>query len=250
MGPPPRAAAAAHRQWERLVELVQCAGDALIERSAVESDKQGAFPGRSALVAGKLSVFASIPGRKSAAHRHALARLGFAAASLDGARFGGAADAVFDRRRPVLYVGYGRETEHAAALQLGQLLGIRALPLELADGRLPYLDQVLCPLGNGHVLAHLPAFTPASQRILRRTVEPEALIEISPDDARAYACSPIEFDGVLVMHSASPRLRERLQSAGYRLFATDLSEFHALGGSARRMALRLHDGPPSTSFAA
>jgi N-dimethylarginine dimethylaminohydrolase len=250
MGPPPRAAAAAYRQWQRLVEFVQCAGEARIERSAVESDRGGAFPGGSALVCGKLAVLAtSAPGRRHTAHRLALAALGFATVTLEEARFGGAADAVFDRRRPILYVGYGYRTEHQAATQLGKLLGVRTMPLELAEAGLPYLDQVLCPLANGHLLVHLPGLSPAAQKLLRRTVEDDALIEVSAEDARAYACSPIAFGDALVMHPASRRLRERLQSAGYRLFATDLSEFHALGGSARRMALRLTDGPPSPLFA-
>jgi N-dimethylarginine dimethylaminohydrolase len=250
MGPPPRAAGDAHRQWERLVELVHCAGDARIERAAVESDRAGAFPGASALVCGKLAILASGAGHRSAAHRRALANLGFATLSLDDIRFGGAADALFDRRRPILYAGYGHTTERAAVARLGELLGVRALPLQLADERLPHLDQALCPLGSGHILAHLPAFSAAAQKLLRRAVEADALIDVSAEDARAFACSPIEFDDTLVMHSPSRRLRERLQAAGYRLFATDLSEFHALGGSARRMALRLIDGPPSSRFAA
>jgi N-dimethylarginine dimethylaminohydrolase len=251
MGPPPRAAAAAYRQWQRLVEFVQCAGDARIERAAVESDRAGAFPGGSALVCGKLAVLASTPqASKGTAHRKALARLGFATVPLEETRFGGAADAVFDRCRPILYVGCGDRTEHSAAGRLGKLLGVRTLALQLTDERLPHLDQVLCPLANGHVLVHLPALTPAAQKALRRVVDGDALIEVSTADALAYACSPIEFGDALVMHPASRRLRERLQASGYRLFATDLSEFHALGGSARRMALRLTEGPPSGLFAA
>ncbi len=251
MGPPPRAAAAAYRQWQRLVEFVQCAGDARIERSAVESDRAGAFPGGSALVCGKVAVLASpLAGRRLSAHRRALTALGFATVSLEDTRFGGAADAVFDRRSPLLYVGYGQQTEHSAAGQLGKLLGVRTLPLQLLDERLPHLDQVLCPLENGHVLVHLAALAPSAQKLLRRSVEGEALIEVSAEDARAYACSPIAYGDALVMHPVSRRLRERLLSAGYRLFSTDLSEFHALGGSARRMALRLTEGPPSGLFAA
>jgi N-dimethylarginine dimethylaminohydrolase len=250
MGPPPRAAAAAHRQWQRLVEFVTCAGDVSIERSAVESDRTGAFPGSSALVCGKLAVLASLPGRKHTAHRRALAGLGFATVALEDVSFGGAADAVFDRSRPLLYLGYGQHTEHRSASQIGQLLGVRTLPLQLADERLPHLDQVICPLGNGHLLAYLPGLTPGAQKVLRRSVAADALIEVSAEDAHAYACSPIEFGDALVMHPGSRRLRERLQEAGYRIFATDLSEFHALGGSARRMALRLTEGPPSGLFAA
>jgi N-dimethylarginine dimethylaminohydrolase len=45
------------------------------------------------------------------------------------------------------------------------------------------------------------------------------------------------------MHDCSRALRSRLHDAGYRVFCTDLSEFHKAGGSAKCLTLKLDDGP-------
>jgi N-dimethylarginine dimethylaminohydrolase len=85
---------------------------------------------------------------------------------------------------------------------------------------------------------------------LRRSVEREYLIEIALEDALAFACNSVEIGDALVMHHASPALRSRLNAAGYRIFQTDLGEFHKAGGSAKCLTLRLDDGPAQASAAA
>ena len=84
---------------------------------------------------------------------------------------------------------------------------------------------------------------PNAQRLLRSAVDPEFLVEVSTDDALGFACSAVEIGDAVVMHGASRRLSERLNAAGYRVFSTDLSEFHRAGGSAKSLTLRLDDGP-------
>jgi N-dimethylarginine dimethylaminohydrolase len=105
------------------------------------------------------------------------------------------------------------------------------------------LDTALCPLGSAHVLAYLAAFAPHAQTLLRRAIEPEYLIEVGVEDALALACNAVEVGDALVLHSASRRLRERLNDAGYRVFCTELDEFIRAGGSAKKLTLRLDDGP-------
>ena len=70
----------------------------------------------------------------------------------------------------------------------------------------------LCPLASGHVLAFMDAFSPHAQTLLRRTIEPEFLIEVSAADALDFACNAVEIGDAIVLHSASPRLRERLHA--------------------------------------
>jgi N-dimethylarginine dimethylaminohydrolase len=119
----------------------------------------------------------------------------------------------------------------------------------LVDERFAHLDTALCPLGSGHVMAYLDAFSPRSQQMLRREVDPEHLIEVGLEDALGFACNAVEVGGTIVLHSTSLRLRARLNAAGYRVFATELDEFVAAGGSAKSLALNLEDGP-APSFAA
>jgi N-dimethylarginine dimethylaminohydrolase len=89
----------------------------------------------------------------------------------------------------------------------------------------------------------MDAFSPHAQTLLRRAIEPEYLIEISAADALDFACNAVEIGDAIVLHAASQRLRDRLHAAGYRIFSTDLSDFHKAGGSAKCLTLKLEDGP-------
>jgi N-dimethylarginine dimethylaminohydrolase len=245
----------AQRQWERFVELAGCVGD--VELIAVEAQPQTpdlVFTANAALVVGNLAIVSSFRHaerrREQPVYRAALARAGFATTFLRQTYFEGAGDALFDRVRPLLYAGYGWRTERGATLQLQEIVGCRVLPLLLVDERLQHLDTVLCPLSSGHVMAYMDAFSPHAQTLLRRAVEPGYLIEVSVDDALRFACNAVEIGDALVMHECSRRLRDRLHAIGYRIFCTDLSEFHKAGGSAKCLTLRLEDGPAAGMAAA
>lgn len=245
----------AQRQWERLVETFHCAGDVTIETMApVPGLPDQVFTANAALISGRLAVVSTFRHpqrrREQAAHRAWLSRYGFGTTSLRQTFFEGAGDALFDRARPLLYVGYGWRTERPASSQLGETLGVRTLPLLLVDERFYHLDTALCPLASGHVLAFMDAFSPHGQRLLRRHIEPECLIEIGLEDALDFACNAVDLGEAVVLHSATRKLRERLHAAGYRVFATDLGEFHKAGGSAKCLTLRLEDGPVAVSAAA
>ena len=249
------ATAQAHRQWERLVEVLRCAGDVTIECIESQSGVPDlVFTANAALISGKLAIMSSFRHpqrrREQRPYRRWLGASGFATTFLQQTYFEGAGDALFDRRRPVLFVGYGWRSERPAATQLGEILGVRTIPLLLVDERFYHLDTCLCPLGSGHVMAYLDVFSPHAQKLLRRTVEPEYLIEVGLDDALAFACNAVEIGDTIVVHAASAKLRERLNGAGYRVFATDLSEFHKAGGSAKCLTLKLQDGPALSEAAA
>jgi N-dimethylarginine dimethylaminohydrolase len=245
----------AQRQWDRLVETLRCAGDVTVETMEPEPGlPDQVFTANAALISGRLAIVSTFRHtqrrREQPAYRAWLARYGFGTTSLRQTYFEGAGDALFDRARPHLYVGYGWRTERSAIGQLGETLGVRTLPLLLVDERFYHLDTALCPLASGHVLAFMDAFSPHAQLLLRRHVGPEYLIEVGIEDALAFACNAVDLGDAIVLHSATRKLRERLHDAGYRVFATDLGEFHKAGGSAKCLALRLQDGPIAVSAAA
>lgn len=249
------AAPEAQRQWDRFIETVSCAGD--VEFQTVEANETVpdlVFTANAALMVGNLAIVASFRHperrREQGIFRAALTRAGFATTYLQQTYFEGAGDALFDRVRPLCYAGYGWRTERNATLQLQELVGCRVLPLLLVDERFFHLDTALCPLGSGHVLAYMDAFSPHAQQMLRRAVEPGYLIEVGTEDAFSLACNALEIDGAIVMHAASRGLRARLHDAGYRVFTTELDEFIRAGGSAKNLTLRLDDGPLAFSQAA
>jgi N-dimethylarginine dimethylaminohydrolase len=245
----------AHRQWERLVETLQCAGASeIVLAESHPGVPDMVFTANAALISGQLAIMSSFryPQRRNEqrAYRQALAQHGFATTYLQQTFFEGAGDALFDRVRPLLYAAYGWRTERAATTQLAETLAVRTLPLLLVDERFYHLDTCLCPLASGHVMAFMDAFSPHAQRQLRRSIEPEYLIEVSVGDALNFACNAVELGDSIVLHSASPKLRDRLNAAGYRVFATQLDEFHKAGGSAKCLTLKLDDGPSCAEVAA
>ncbi len=245
----------AARQWDRLVETLECAGDVRVERLEPRPGLPDlVFTANAALISGGLAIMSSFRHaerrREQRAYRAVLTQHGFATSFLQQAFFEGAGDALFDRVRPVLYAGYGWRSERSAATQLSETLGVRVVSLMLVLERFYHLDTCLCPLASGHVLAYMDAFSPHAQTLLRRTIEPEYLIEVGPEDAMNFACNAVEIGQSIVLHAVSPRLRDRLNDAGYRVFATDLSDFHKAGGSAKCLTLKLDDGPARTEAAA
>ena len=238
----------AQRQWERLVALVLDVGGAHIELVEPQPSLPDiVFTANAALISDRLAIVSSFryPERRHEEHayRERLSALGYATTQLDGVFFEGAGDALFDRRLPLLYFGYGWRSDRTAATQLQRLCNARVLALRLTDPRFYHLDTALCPLGSGHVMAYMPAFSPKAQALLRMTLGNERLVEVSEADAVAFACNAVEAGDAIVLHRATGALRDRLQHAGYRVFETDLSDFHRAGGSSKCLTLKLDDGP-------
>lgn len=242
-------------QWERLVETLGCSAD--VDIQTLESSPQtpdAVFTANAALICGKLAVVSTFrhPERQREERRFStfFARAGYATINLGETYFEGAGDALFDRYKPLLYVGFGWRTERHAALRIAEITGIRTVALRLVDSRFYHLDTCFAPLGSGHVMVFMDAFSQQSQRIIRRHIEPERLIEVSQEDALAFACNAVEVGDAIVLHDAGRRLRERLHDAGYWVRATGLSEFMKAGGSAKCLTLKLDDGPVATEVAA
>ncbi|MGZ3503285.1 MAG: dimethylarginine dimethylaminohydrolase family protein [Vulcanimicrobiaceae bacterium] len=245
----------ARRQWQRLVDMLHDAGDVrieLVEPSPAVPDL--VFTANAALISGRLAIVSTFRyaqrRREEQLYRERLAGLGFKTTALESAFFEGAGDALFDRRLPLLYVGHGWRTDACAVATIGEIVGVATLPLHLVDPRFYHLDTCLCPLGSGHVMAYVEAFSPQAQVALRTAVGPEFLIEVSRSDALDFACNAVEVNGTIVLHGATYALRDRLRDAGYRVIATDLSDFHRSGGSSKCLTLKLEDGPAQAQAAA
>ena len=245
----------AQRQWDRFVEILRVAADVRIEEiDPVPDAPDLVFTANAAFISGEIAIVSSFRHpqrrREQAVYRSALARLGFATTFLQQTYFEGSGETLFDRVRPLVYAGYGWRSERSATLQLSEMVDARVLPLLLVDERFYHLDTALCPLSSGHVMVYMDAFSEHAQRLLRRMIEPEYLIELTLEDALYLACNAVELDDAIVLYAASRPLRDRLLAAGYRVFATDLSEFVKAGGGAKKLTLRLEDGPAVAVVAA
>lgn len=121
------------------------------------------------------------------------------------------------RAGKTLYVGLSRRTNVEGIRQLARLLqpyGYWVTPVEVR-GCL-HLKTACCYLGGGEILAN------------RSWIDMDAfcglrVIDVPAEEPRA--ANVLRAGETLVMPSAFPRTRERLEAAGYRVRAVDVSEF-------------------------
>lgn len=173
-----------------------------------------------------------------------LRRQGFTVELLpDGRFFEGAGDALFCG--DTLFAGYRMRSDAPSHHLVGELIGHRAIPLELIDPYYYHLDTCFCPLTAG-VAAYFPgAFDDYGVRVLREHIE--TLIEVEATEAQSFACNAVVIGKDVTTNTGCPRFHDALASLGFRPQATPLSEFVKAGGSAKCLTLRL-DGEDAASW--
>ena len=162
----------------------------------------------------------------------------------DGMTFEGAGDALFDRIRPILWLGHGFRTSSSAEAFLSEVVqagGWKVVPLELTDPRFYHLDTCFCPLDGGLVMWFPEAFSAESRDKVCSVLPESGRIEVGEDDAALFACNAVCVNGTIVMNRASQSLTERLQEHGFRVIETPLDEFIKAGGSSKCLTLRLDE---------
>jgi lysine-ketoglutarate reductase/saccharopine dehydrogenase-like protein (TIGR00300 family) len=153
--------------------------------------------------------------------------------------FEGAGDALLDREGRWLWAGYGFRSELDSHPYLAKWLDIEVLSLRLMDERFYHLDTCFCPLNGGYLLYYPPAFDSYSNRLIEMRVPSEKRIAIAEADAVNFACNAVNIDSIVVMNKASDELKGRLQSAGFEVIETQLTEFLKAGGAAKCLTLRV-----------
>lgn len=156
--------------------------------------------------------------------------------------FEGAGDALLDRKKPIIWAGYGFRTEIAAHNVLADIFQREVLSLRLVDDRFYHLDTCLCPLYNGYMLYYPEAFDKESQKRIKDNVEPEKLIPVGHDDAFKFCCNAVNAGKHLFLHDCSQELQDKLKdNGGFHTHLTPLSEFLKAGGTAKCLTLKLDE---------
>ncbi|BDI34283.1 hypothetical protein CCAX7_63340 [Capsulimonas corticalis] len=149
--------------------------------------------------------------------------------------FEGEGDALF--YGDVLLAGYGPRSDAAAYALLEGLLGCRVLPLALVDSRWYHLDTCLIPLAPD-LLAYYPgAFDAAANKALQSL--PGEKIVMTEADALNFGGNAVVIGRDVVLNAGCEALEAELAARGFRVRATDLSEFIKAGGSAKCLVLIL-----------
>ncbi len=155
--------------------------------------------------------------------------------------FEGAGDALLDRSGGWLWAGYGFRSELAAHPLMAEALAVEVLSLRLMDERFYHLDTCFCPLSDGTLLYYPPAFDFYSNRLIETRVPAAKRLVVGEADALAFACNAVNVGRSVILNQASAGLRHQLETRGYDVVETPLSEFLKAGGAAKCLTLRLDE---------
>ena len=227
-------------QWDRLRDHFIQAGVDLELQHPVEGLPDLVFTANAALVYGNLAVLARFkhPQRQGETEhdRRWFELHGFETVDPPGDfAFEGAGDALFCG--DTLFAGYRMRSDAGGAQQIGALLGVRVLPVELVSPRYYHLDTCFCPLAPDTAIYFPEAFDDYGRRVLQETIP--RLIAVRTEEAQSFACNAVVVGERVFTNTGCPRLHEDLSDLGYQPTSTPLGEFVKAGGSAKCLTLRL-----------
>jgi N-dimethylarginine dimethylaminohydrolase len=153
--------------------------------------------------------------------------------------FEGAGDCLFDRGGPWLWVGYGYRTEIEAHAEIQAFWDVDLVSIKLIDSRFYHIDTCFCPLTDGFLMYHPPAFDFDSRIAIESRIPPHKRIIVDTMDAGNFACNAVNVGDTVILNKASDPLKARLMLAGFKVREVGLSEFLKAGGSAKCLTLKL-----------
>ena len=127
------------------------------------------------------------------------------------------------------FAGYHIRSDILSHEKLADIIGQEVLSLELTNEWFYHLDTCFCPLGNGAALYYPPAFDEYARTVLENHIS--QLIPVSDDEAARFACNAIVVGDSIVLNVGCPKVRGQIESLGFTVFETPLSEFLKAGGA-------------------
>jgi N-dimethylarginine dimethylaminohydrolase len=240
--------ATAVEQWQALHQHIQDCGARVSLLEPIEGLPDLVFTANAAMVFGNQALVSRFRHRQRQGeepyNRRWLAENGFEVVDVpENFSFEGAGDALFCG--DTLYAGYRMRSDAAGHQQIGRMLGVRVIPVELIDARYYHLDTCFCPLAEGEAIWYPPAFDDYGQHVIRALVP--KLIETEREEAERFACNAVVIGRHVITNTGCDNLHAHLRSRGYLPIATPLDEFVKAGGSAKCLTLRL-DGEEAAAW--
>lgn len=155
--------------------------------------------------------------------------------------FEGAGDCLLDRGGPWMWTGHGFRTEIQAHEYLAKCFDREIVSVRLIDERFYHIDTAMCPLTDGFLMYHPPAFGFDSRIAIEERVPSHKRIVVDTMDAGNFACNAVNIGQHVFVNDASLALRARLMSLGFHVHRIELSEFLKAGGSAKCLTLKLSE---------
>jgi len=140
----------------------------------------------------------------------------------------------------LFFAGYHIRSDVLSHQKVAEIIECEILSLELTNDWFYHLDTCFCPLAKGQALFYPAAFDPYALKVLETHIA--TLIPVAEEEARRFACNAIVIEKNVVMNSGCPEIRVKLESLGFSVHETPLSEFIKAGGSAKCLVLKVpHD---------
>jgi N-dimethylarginine dimethylaminohydrolase len=240
--------ATAVEQWQSLYQHIRGSGATVSFLTPVEGLPDLVFTANSAMIYGQRALLSRFRHRQRQGeepyNRRWLAENGFEVIDVpENFIFEGAGDALFCG--DTLYAGYRVRSDASGHQQIGRMLAVRVIPVELIDARYYHLDTCFCPLAEGEAIWYPPAFDDYGQQAIRALVP--SLIEAEREEAERFACNAVVIGRHVITNTGCDHLHSALEARGYEPIATPLDEFVKAGGSAKCLTLRL-DGEEAAAW--
>ncbi|MGC4003434.1 MAG: arginine deiminase-related protein [Pirellulales bacterium] len=235
-------------QWSALKTHLEAAGATIELQEPIPGLPDLVFTANAALMYRERAIltrFHHVERQGETPHDEAwFAAHGFTPVTLPGdASFEGAGDALFCG--DTLFAGYRIRSHARMHQEIGAMLGVRVIPLELTDNYYYHVDTCFCPLDPQTAIYYPPAFDEYARAALAAHIP--NLIVVEKDEAREFACNAVVVGRTVVTNTGCPRLHAALAAHGFTPIATPLSEFVKAGGSAKCLTLRL-DGEEAAGW--
>lgn len=136
-----------------------------------------------------------------------------------------------------LVAGWGFRATLESYLRIEQTVGSKLLTVKLIDPKYYHLDTCFLPL-NQTTAAYFPdAFDFSSKKDLAELVP--NLIEVSKEDAEAFACNSVVVGKTVLMPNGAAELPKEIENLGFKVLELPVSEFKKSGGGVRCLTLNL-----------
>jgi N-dimethylarginine dimethylaminohydrolase len=240
--------AVAAEQWEGLYQLIQSAGARVSLLEPVQGLPDLVFTANAAMIYRQRALLSRFRHRQRQGeepyNRRWFSEHGYEVVDVPANfSFEGAGDALFCG--DTLYAGYRMRSDAGGHQQIGQMLGVRVIPVELVDARYYHLDTCFCPLTHDEAIWYPPAFDEYGQRAIREHVP--RLIEVDRAEAERFGCNAVVIGRQVITNTGCDKLHAALAARDYAPIATPLDEFVKAGGSAKCLTLRL-DGEEAAAW--
>jgi N-dimethylarginine dimethylaminohydrolase len=137
----------------------------------------------------------------------------------------------------MLLAGYGFRTDKVAAGEIGRVLGLPVVSLQLVNQRFYHLDTALCVLDADTAMYYPAAFDDAGRAALAELFT--ELIEAKDEDAEVLGLNAVS-DGLhVVLPNAARGLSAQLTERGFEPIGVDMSELLKGGGGPKCCTLEL-----------